>query len=330
VALPQSCIKMAPGRAWRHVVVQQQCLRRAAACAACGLAVAWTSLAFVGPTQSSTSGHSVATLQADRLAARVLRAPRSAAEAASFQVPPRPATFTWVPLACTTLLVACVAGQSRALCHGQGKRPSRACQVVACRSSLPSTPEQEPLPQPRCAGLAAAPAPELPPVASPACTPAPATGRPEQLWPQCSVALPSVQPAAVHQPAAAPLAAATAPPTPSPRSFMRGSQAPFVGGARRSSSHRAHQSRAGGASARAACADRRKVGARLRPALDFPVMEASFDPSQLRTKLQVGALHANICRCTERPREFQTPSTAHGLSNQTEVHLYKNGKASES
>eukprot|EP00420_Gonyaulax_spinifera_P008597 CAMPEP_0197930286 /NCGR_PEP_ID=MMETSP1439-20131203/105226_1 /TAXON_ID=66791 /ORGANISM="Gonyaulax spinifera, Strain CCMP409" /LENGTH=67 /DNA_ID=CAMNT_0043552973 /DNA_START=63 /DNA_END=262 /DNA_ORIENTATION=+ len=67
-------------------------------------------MAFVGPMQRSTSGRTVVIRQANHLAAPALGLPPRAAEAASFYASPRAASSTWMPLACATLLVACVAG----------------------------------------------------------------------------------------------------------------------------------------------------------------------------------------------------------------------------
>lgn len=94
---------------------------------------------------------------------------------------------------------------------------------------------------------------------------------------------------------------------------LRGRPARLAGNSRHS---RPRSPRSSQASARAA---RRSVGARLQPApAHTPAVEPSFDASRQRTKIQVG-LRAVQRAPSCSARESQTPSTSHGLNDQSGV-----------
>jgi len=104
--------------------------------------------------------------------------------------------------------------------------------------------------------------------------------------------------------------------TPSARSAKRAGPALFAGGMRHTRPRRAHRSATPGAASRATRAARRSMGARLQPAYQYPpVATPSFDPSRLRSKVQAG-LRVMQHMPAKRPREFQTPSTSNGVSDQ--------------
>jgi len=63
-------------------------------------------------------------------------------------------------------------------------------------------------------------------------------------------------------------------------------------------------------------AERRSIGARVQPAVEPPMTKLSYDPSRLRTVLQVGLRAENQRRCA-RPREFKAPSVGSGLNDQS-------------
>mmetsp|Transcript_62000 Transcript_62000/g.181196 ORF Transcript_62000/g.181196 Transcript_62000/m.181196 type:complete len:328 (+) Transcript_62000:63-1046(+) len=90
----------------------------------------------------------------------------------------------------------------------------------------------------------------------------------------------------------------------------------LVSGARRAQARHAsaRATRRGGA--RTA---RRSVGARLQMTQELPpVMVQSYDPSRLRTKIQV-ALRIKVPVCSERSRELDTPSACTGLTEKSVV-----------
>lgn len=94
---------------------------------------------------------------------------------------------------------------------------------------------------------------------------------------------------------------------------LRGRPARLAGSSRHS---RSRSTRSSQASARAA---RRSVGARLQPApARTPAVKPSFDASRQRTKIQVG-LRAVQRAPSCSARESQTPSTSHGLNDQSGV-----------
>jgi len=203
------------------------------------------------------------------------------------------------------MLAASLASQRRTPRRSCGKSSSRSCQVVACRSFMPNM-QKEAAPE---WTFDSAPAQVLASPEVPVC---------------CEVRpLLATQPAVSDQPSEACQPVATAVASPRLRATPRGSRASMVGGARRASSRRARgsQSQASSArAARAASADHRRVGARLQSTVDVPVIEASFEPSRVRTKLQAGSLSVGRCRSAERPREFKTPSASHSLNVQSGVH----------
>lgn len=93
----------------------------------------------------------------------------------------------------------------------------------------------------------------------------------------------------------------------------RGKSARFAGSSRHSRSRSAHSSRAGSRAAR------RSVGARLQQSpVHTSIPEPSFDASRQRTKVQVG-LRAVQRAPSCSARESQTPSTSHGLNDQSGV-----------
>jgi len=94
----------------------------------------------------------------------------------------------------------------------------------------------------------------------------------------------------------------------------------FVGGARRSC-------RRGGSDRRATAQERtarRSLGAKLQSAQTIAeVVPASFDPSRLETRIQMGLRTSSRIRAA-RGREFKTPSVSKASSESTRVYLRGN------
>jgi len=272
-----------------------------------GFAVAWKSVAFAGTWQS----HLTAAPQVRSPAGQALGTESRTVAAPSSRMAARPAAAAWAPLGCIVLLAASMASRRRTPRSSHGKRSSCRCQVVTCHSVTPDMQKEEALE--RTFDLALAPEVIVPEVS------APRDVRPP----------PAVQPGVWLQPSAVLQQAAAVRAPPMPYATPQGSRAAMVGGARRASSRRAHRSRTRATSAGTASADRRRIGARLQPTVDAPVIEAPFDPSRVRTKLQAGALSIRLCRCAERPREFKTPSASHSLNVQSGVHGEKHRESKD-
>lgn len=147
-----------------------------------------------------------------------------------------------------------------------------------------------------------------PPSRSAAAAPQPAAALPEELFPQAA----RPEQSASAPTAAGPSARAAPPAAPA----WRSRPARLAAGARKAEARHASSGAARRGQARTA---RRSVGAQLQPAPEWPPVGApAYDPSRLRTKMQVALRFKKPAR-SARSRELDTPSACTGLTEKSSV-----------
>lgn len=235
-----------------------------------------------------------------------LRAPASAKapmvvrEHAASGALPKTSTTTasWWACGCA-LLVFASATRSSPVARGQrGQRNHH--RVVTCRAASWSTATAPLMQQAPESLVATAPCPQTRETASAPVVAVPSEPVHPLVQPSIAPLIGTLQITVEQHPAAGPQ--------------QRGRRARFAGGARHRSSRRASTP-----NMRASRTARRSVGARLSPApAQPPVLEASFDSSRQRTKVQVGLRNVQRVR-SERSREYKTPSASIGLNDKSGV-----------
>lgn len=226
----------------------------------------------------------------------------------------------WSSVSCALLLCACA---TRGFCRPWGNvaRTARRQQVVQCRAmvEMGTVPHLVP-------SAAAQPLPTDPPVTeahvltSPPClmSPCPQDGSlpavplPKHVPHHAVMQEQPTAPAPTLPPAMVVKSLTEAVPPASPTSCSR--PARLAAGARRAEARRASNRPGRQRQTRTA---RRSIGARLQTAPEYPpVTEQSYDPSRLRTKIQL-ALRTKTPACSSRSREPETPAACVPLTEKS-------------
>jgi len=238
--------------------------------------------------------------------------PATPREVRKSSVGARSAASSWTMASCAMLLCSMVCRSRSSRVRPCSGVKSRDCRVVACQAAsggqyaLPDAVQR--CHQPPCQSARAICF--EPDSALPCRQPAP------------SAPAPHAAPPPVHPTSGVPSEDLLSVCLPKPAASHRRAKAAIrVGGSRRSRPWRArHRSPSG--SMRSGRAARRSLGARLQSGSELPrALKASYDPSRLRTKVQVGLRVERQKAHSEHHREIRTPSTMRGLSVQSDVLL---------
>jgi len=281
-------------------------LRCLAAGAAVSLLLLRASTAFLaGPVQGNVAGNGVPLRERQPLSARPSGPPWGTALHAQ---PSKSVAAPWTCLGAALLLAACA---RRALPRCGSAHAARGHRVVACQALRQEI-------------LAPAPAPTVPDAyvaPAVAAKPAPpvALSAPQPLLSE-SIAQSQVEPALKAVSTVLDTLQDGFKPTLEPKARLRLRPALFVGGIRHACLRHASRAPQAKAASRARAA-RRAVGARLQhSSAPAPVQTLAYDPSRVRTKVQVG-LRFMVHVTPEGTRDFKTPSTSASLSNRSGVLL---------